>query len=58
MRGTTKTAADAFTRKSNQARSATGGNKNLQSQARRKSAASQVPSGRTTPLKGPDKGTG
>lgn len=58
MRGTTATTANKFKKVAGRSRSATDGNKNLNSRARRKSASSQVPMGRTSPIKGPDKGTG
>lgn len=57
-RGTTKMTADRFSRKSRQSRPATSGNKNVM--ARRKPQAHPAGRimGRTSPIVGPDRGTG
>lgn len=56
--GTTEKTGAAFKKQSQGARPATGGNKNVRATAKRKSAESMVPASHTTPLAGPDRGTG
>ena len=53
----TSTTASHFKSVSASRRPATGG-KNISTGARRQSASAQVPTGRTAPIKGPDRGEG
>lgn len=55
---TTSSKAKSFVKIAGRSRPATDGNKNTNARARRQSASAQVPDRLTTPLKGPDRGTG
>lgn len=56
MRGTTSSTAGHMVATSRRSRPATGGNKNTNARASRKPAP--MPTSRTNPIKGPDRGTG
>jgi len=58
MRGTTRSTGNQFRRMSQKSRPATSGNKNVRTGGSRMSMSSQMVSGRTAPLKGPDRGEG